>query len=414
MHRKMTRVVVPLTTAVMAATTAATTAGTCAWSQDDPSAPARKAVPAETRCRSVPSSPSAPAEPRTRSARSAAPAQEPAGDVLDLASPLRVAEPVQVTLTARPRGSGSDLVRYRIEARSPEGPQHGVTVTARLTCLPGDAWVAGRPTRTTGQLTAQRRALVWRLDLEKTSEIATFTVRVRPGDRGGELTGELTTRGPRSNCPAGEAGAPADPSCRATVRVPPRPAPAAQPVTPTPSGRPITPTPLTRPVAPAPAVQSITPAPLARPRVGKASKVSKAGKAPVARPKTRAAGAPAAGAPAVPAPGLPAPVIPAPAVPALPAPAPGKSGPLSQVDRAPLVPLDSMDSDAARAAAPEVVPPEMVARSADYPHEDLSGRSFGFLVGAVALLLVAVAVAGRTARVAVRRRHLRAVAGKRG
>jgi hypothetical protein len=308
---------------------------------------------------------------------------EPVGDLPGFTAPLRVAVPVRVTLTAHARGSASDLVRYRIEARSAQGPQQGVTVTARLTCLPGDAWLIGRPTMTTGQVTAKRRALVWRLDLEKASETAGFTVRVRPGDRSGALSGELTTRGPMSNCPGHRNdNEPVDPSCRATVRVPPRPAAVAHPV---------------------------TPAPVARPP---------AGRAPAAKPRIPASAAPAVRTPglptpAIPAPAIPAPAIPAPAVPALPAPAPGKSRVLSQVDRAPLVPVDSAESGAAaRPEAPEVVRPDMVVRSADYSHEDLSRRSFGFLLGAVALLLVTVAVAGRVARVAARRRRLRAVPGK--
>ncbi|MGI8333791.1 hypothetical protein ACRYCC_27905 [Actinomadura scrupuli] len=108
-----------------------------------------------------------------------------------------------------------------------------------------------------------------------------------------------------------------------------------------------------------------------------------------------------------------APAVPAPGAPALPAPAPGKSRVLSQVDRVPLVPLDSAESGAAvQPGAPKVVPPDVVVRSADYSDEDLSGRGFGFLLGAVAVLLVAVAFAGRVARVAVRRRHPRPVAEK--
>jgi hypothetical protein len=366
MQRKMTRAMVPLT----AAAAAAMTAGTCAWSQSGPSTPQREAVRAKTEC------------PATPIARPPAPARDPLGDGLGLIPPLRMAVPLRVALTAHTRSAAGNLVHYRIHVGSAQGALHGITVTARLTCLPGDARLVGRPTTSAGRATAERQALVWRLDLDKASETATFAVRVRPGDRGGPLVGEVTTTGPMSNCPAHRDGAaPVDPACRATVQVSPRPAPAAHPVTPTPAAHP-------------PAV-----------------------KTPAAMPSVPGAAMPSAPGAAMPsAPGAAVPALPAPAVPALPVPTPSQNQALSQVDRAPLIPSDSGSEAAAQPAAPEVAQPDTVVRSvlrsADYSQDDLSGRAFAFLLGGVAFLLIAAVAAGRLVAVGLRQREPRTVTEK--
>jgi hypothetical protein len=358
MQRKMTGFMVPLA----AAAAAAMTAGTCAWSQGGPSTPHREVVSARTEC---------PAAPIGRPGAPAAPTPDSFGDALGLIPPLRMAVPVAVALTAHVRGAAGDLVHYRIKVGSGQGALQGIIVTARLTCLPGDARLVGRPTTSTGRATAERRALVWRLDLDRASESATFMVRVRPSDRGGPLVGEVTTTGPMSNCPAHLDGdGPVDPACRATVEVPPRPAPVTHPV---------------------------TPAPVAHP--------------PVVKTPTGMPSVPGAAVPS-----LPQAPVPAPAVPALPVPTPSRSLVLSQVDRPPLVPTDSGPEAAAQPDSPEVAPPDTVVRSvlrsAEYSHDDLSSRVFAFLLGGVVFLLIAAVVAGRMVGVGLRRRESRTVTEK--
>jgi hypothetical protein len=381
MQRKVTRAVVPLAAAV-----AATTAGTCAWSQDGPHTHRQGAA---SRC----------AEGPVTGPRVPAPAPAPGlfGDGLGLApSPgPRAAPPLLLALTAHPQGAAADVVRYRVKARSMQGDLRGITVTARLTCAPGEVRFVGRPSLTTGHASTERRTLTWRLDLSRASATATFAVRVRPGDEGGLLVGELTATGPASNCPAvREADEPADPFCRAAVAVPPHPAQVGHPVTPAPavppsthpSGTPGTPsTPGTSGTSGTPGTLGVTPSAQAM--------------------SVPAAGAPA-GAPAGPA-----------AMPPLPASTPSPNLVLSQVDRAPLVPADSGDSAAgAPQDAPEVAPQDMAARSvlrsASYAQDDLSGRAFAFLLGGVAFLLIAAVVAGRLVGLSLRRRGPRTVSDK--
>jgi hypothetical protein len=368
MQRKMTRVVVPLAVAgaAAAAAAAAATAGTCAWSQSGPSPYEAKIASAGPRCS---------AGPATRPVDSAAPAPDSFGDGLDMtsSSPLRAGPALRVALTAHTHGVADDIVRYHITARSTQGDDlHGITVVAHLTCAPGQTRFIGRPVittgrATTGRATTGRRTLTWRLDLDKASATATFAVRVHPGDRGGLVIGELTTMGPGSNCPAHRD--PADPFCRAAVVVPPHPAPVAHPVTLAPAARP-------RQARPQPA------------------------KTPAAMSSVPAAALPAVAAP-----------------PALPVPTPSQSQVLSQVDRAPLVPADSTGSgEAASQDAPEVAPPDTVARSvlrsAEYSQDDLSGRAIAFLLGGVAFLLVAAVVAGRLVGMGLRGRGARTVKEK--
>jgi hypothetical protein len=302
-----------------------------------------------------------------------------------------VAPPLLLALTARPQGAAADVVRYRVKARSMQGDLRGITVTARLTCAPGEVRFVGRPSLTTGHASTERRTLIWRLDLSRASATATFAVRVH-GDEGGLLVGELTATGPASNCPAvREADEPADPFCRVAVAVPPHPASVGHPVTPAPAVPPSA-HPSGTPGTPGTSGTSGTPGTLG------------------VTPSAPAMSVPAAGAPAA------APAGPA-AMPPLPASTPSPNLVLSQVDRAPLVPADSGDSATGGPQdVPEVAPPDMAARSvlrsASYSQDDLSGRAFAFLLGGVAFLLIAAVVAGRLVGLSLRRRGPHTVSDK--
>jgi hypothetical protein len=72
---------------------------------------------------------------------------------------------------------------------------------------------------------------------------------------------------------------------------------------------------------------------------------------------------------------------------------------LSQLDRAPIVPADPAD-----AATQEPAPPASALRSGDTSAGDLSGRAFAFLIGGVAFLLIATAIAGSLIGARLRRR----------
>ncbi len=345
MYQRVTRIVVP-----SAAVVAVTATGTMAWA-GDAAHPGR--APLSTPC-------PADAVPYASAATSASPARnDPA---------LRLA------LTAHAaRVPSGDLVEYRITARSSGAPLRGVTVTARLTCAPGDVVLAGRPSASAGRATAGPRAVTWRLDLGRRPATAAFAVRVRPGERGGPLMGEVNATGSVSNCSATRAAdTPADPSCTVTVVVP--------------AGD-------TDPAHPAPAVPA--PAASARPRP------RPPGTRPAAPPSP-----PSAVPPSVPVLPPTPPMAPAPsAVGALPVvprtgPSPYASPTvLSQLDRAPVVPAPATPG----VAAQDVVPPETSLRSADSSSADLGGRALAFLIGGVAFLLLAAAIAGSVIGAQLRR-----------
>ena len=138
MHHRVTRLVLP-----MAAVAMVTAAGSAAGAGAAPAAPRTTPCPADVR---------APV--------SVIPGASPSAG--ENAPSLRLA------LTARgTRAAGSDLVEYRVTARPARTPLHDITVTARLTCVPGDALLAGRPSASTGRATAGPRAVTWRFDLGK-------------------------------------------------------------------------------------------------------------------------------------------------------------------------------------------------------------------------------------------------------
>jgi hypothetical protein len=277
----------------------------------------------------------------------------PPASAIPGASPSREENPpsLKLALTAHgTRAPGADVVAYQITASPTRTPLHDVTVTAYLTCVPGDAWLVGRPSASTGRATAGPRAVTWRFDLGRRPATADFTVRVRPGARGGPLVGEVAATGPVSNCPALRAAdTRIDAYCRVTVLLPG--------VTPQ-------------------AVQA-RPAPVPGTR---APASPRAQGAPPAFPVTP---------PALPVP--PAATLPGakgvlPVLPVLPAPSPSVSpSVLSQLDRPPIVPTGPAGPDA-------VTREPLPLRSADSSRGDLRGRAFAFLIGGVAFLLLATAI----------------------
>jgi hypothetical protein len=343
MHQRVTRLVLP-----MAAMVAVTAAGSAA--------------------RAGGAAPSAPCPADVRAPVSVIPGASPSAG--------ENAPSLGLALTARgTRAAGGDLVEYRITARPARTPLRDITVTARLTCVPGDALLAGRPSASTGRATAGPRAVRWQFDLDKAPATATFVIRVRPNARGGPLVGEIATTGPVSNCPALRAAdTPIDAYCRVTVLVPGLTAGAAPP-----AARPARPAPV--PAAP-PAVHPAVP-PIVSPSVPRL---------PAAPP------APVPAAP--PAPGGALPVLPqtGPVPGGGPSPSPSM---LSQLNRAPIVPAGPAAPDAATQAAD---PPGAVMRPAD-SRGDLGGRALAFLIGGVAFLLIAVAIAGSLIGVPLRRRQ---------
>ncbi|MGH3379633.1 MAG: hypothetical protein ACRDP6_33360, partial [Actinoallomurus sp.] len=128
---------------------------------------------------------------------------------------------LMVALTAHgTRTPAGDVVTYRITATPARTSLHDVTVTARLTCVPGEVRLAGPPSASAGRATVDPRAVTWHFDLDRTPATADFTVRVR-GGAGGRLVGEVTATGPVSNCPELRAAdTRIDPHCRVTVLVP--------------------------------------------------------------------------------------------------------------------------------------------------------------------------------------------------
>jgi hypothetical protein len=272
---------------------------------------------------------------------------------------------LRLALTARgTRAPGGDLVEYRITARPVSAPLRDVTVTARLTCVPGDVRLAGRPWATAGRATAGPRAVTWRLDLGATPQIAGFAIRVRPGARGGPIVGELAATGPVSNCPALRAAdTPVDAHCRVTVLLPGGTPAAAQ----------------RRPVTgaydlPRPGVQGAAPA------------------LPVAPPPAAPAAPAGPMGPATTGPGA---VV---ALPVLPGASPNASPSVaSQAGRPPAVPAGP------ESLTEQAVPPRPALTSPDTSRADLVGRAFAFLIGGLAFLLVAVAVAGGLAGGRLRR-----------
>lgn len=274
----------------------------------------------------------------------------PPASAIPGASPSRDENPpsLKLALTAHgTRAPDADVVAYRITASPTRTPLHDVTVTAYLTCVPGDAWLVGRPSASTGRATAGPRAVTWRFDPGRTPATADFTVRVRPGARGGPLVGEVAATGPVSNCPALRAAdTRIDAYCRVTVLLPGVTPPAIQ-------------------AHPAPVPGTRAPAPL------------RAQGAPPAFPVTP---------PALPVP--PAATLPGVkgALPVLPTPSPSVSpSVLSQLDRPPIVPTGPAGPDA---VTQEALP----LRSADSSRGDLGGRAFAFLIGGVAFLLLATAI----------------------
>jgi hypothetical protein len=365
MHQKVARIVAP-----MAATFAVTAAGTGAWAAGgtparQPGVPGTTACPAEL-------TPNVPAIPGA----------SPSGAAVNPAS-------LQLALTAHgTRTPDGDTIEYRISAQAVRPPLHDITVTVRLTCVPGSVSAAGRPWASAGEATLGRRAVTWRLDLTKAPATAGFAVRLRPNSHGGPLVGEIAAAGPVSNCPALRAAdTPVDPYCRATILISGVPATAAHPhhaaparvrpaVPPPPAiqgGRPIT---QGTPAFPhVPALPNTPPLPPAPPQ-------------PAMPPAGAAPGA--AGNNGVTAPGA-LPVVP-------PAPAPSPTV-LSQLDRAPIVPGDPAD-----AATQEPAPQASALRSGDTSAGDLSGRAFAFLIGGASFLLIATAIAGSLIGARLRRR----------
>jgi hypothetical protein len=354
MHKKVARVVAP-----MAATFAVAAAGTGAGAAGG--APARQPGDAGTTA--------CPAEVTPQV--SAIPGASPSGAVVNPAS-------LKLALTAHGvRTPDGDAIEYRISARPTRTPLHDITVTVRLTCVPGTVWAAGTPWASTGQATLERRAVTWRFDLAKAPATAGFAVRVRPNSRGGPLVGEIVAAGPISNCPALRAAdTAADPYCRVTILIPGEPATAVHPRHPAPA-------PIRPAVPPPPAIQGGPPiaqgAPLAFPHVPSLPPA----------PPVGAAAPGSAGNNGVTAPG---------ALPVVPAPAPSPTV-LSQLDRAPIVPADPAD-----AATQEPAPPAFAPRSGDTSAGDLSGWAFAFLIGGVAFLLIATAIAGNLIGTRLRRR----------
>jgi hypothetical protein len=309
----------------------------------------------------------------------------PPASAIPGASPSREENPpsLKLALTAHgTRAPGADVVAYQITASPTRTPLHDVTVTAYLTCVPGDAWLVGRPSASTGRATAGPRAVTWRFDLGRRPATADFTVRVRPGARGGPLVGEVAATGPVSNCPALRAAdTRIDAYCRVTVLLPgvtpqavqarPAPVPGTRaPASPRAQGAPPA-FPVTPPAVqarPAPVPGTRAPAPL------------RAQGAPPAFPVTP---------PALPVP--PAATLPGakgvlPVLPVLPAPSPSVSpSVLSQLDRPPIVPTGPAGPDA-------VTREPLPLRSADSSRGDLRGRAFAFLIGGVAFLLLATAI----------------------
>ncbi|TQM00368.1 hypothetical protein FB559_6080 [Actinoallomurus bryophytorum] len=333
MDQKVARIVVPLaaTFAVAAGATGAWAAGgaTARW----PSAAGTTACPAD-------------AAPSV----SAMPGASPSGAVVNPAS-LRLA------LTAHGvRTPDGDAIEYRVSARPARAPLHDITVTVRLTCVPGTVWVAGTPWASTGRAALGRRAVTWRLDLAKAPATAGFAVRLRPDSRGGPLVGEVVAAGPVSNCPALRAtDTPVDPHCRVTILIPGEPArPAVRP---------------TAVQGASPIVQDAPPAFPHVPSLPLLPPVPPAGAA-------MGNGGTAPGAPLV-----------------APAPAPSPTV-LSQLDRAPIVPADPAGDLAAREAL----------RSGGTSARDLGGRAFALLIGGVALLLTVTAIAAGVIGARPRRR----------
>ncbi|MDN3351961.1 hypothetical protein [Actinomadura sp. DC4] len=355
MDRRVTRLVVPMaaTAAVLGAGTAARAGGDPQWSR----------VPQATPC---------PADVRTPV--SAIPEASPSAG--ENAPSLRLA------LTARAsREAGNDLVVYRISASPASTPLRGITVIARLTCVPGDAALARLPSATTGRVTTGPRAVTWRFDLGSAPATATFAIRVRTDARGGPLVGEIATTGPVSNCPAlQDADTPIEAHCRVTVPLPLPAAGLAPPVS-----RPARPAPVHRgPVSrPLPARPGVPP--IVSPKLRGRPTVPPAAPAPAAPPVTRP---PAAGA---------LPVVP-PAGP-VPSGTPTPSA-LSQVNRAPVVPTAA---PAPGAASQQADPPGTVLQSSD-SHGDLGGRVLAFLIGGAAFLLTAMALVGGLIGARLRRR----------
>jgi hypothetical protein len=353
MHQKVARIAAPMAAAVVATGTGAWAAGGAPARQ--PGVPGTMACPVEV-------TPHVPAIPGA----------SPSGAVVNPAS-LRLA------LTAHgARTPDGDAIEYRISARAAHAPLHDITVTVRLTCVPGAVWAAGRPWASTGQAAFERRAVTWRLDLAKTPATAGFAVRLRPNSRGGPLVAEVVAAGPVSNCPALRAAdTPVDPYCRATILIPGEPATALHPHHPAPAH-------VHRAVPPPPAIQGGPPiaqgAPPAFPHV---PSLPAAPPMPPAPPAGAAAPG-SAGNDGITAPG---------ALPVVPAPAPSPTV-LSQLDRAPIVPADPADA----------APPAFASRSGDTSAGDLSGWAFAFLIGAVAFLLIATAIAGNLIGTRLRRR----------
>jgi hypothetical protein len=294
----------------------------------------------------------------------------PPATVIPGASPAADENPpsLMLALTAHGKRTPSgDVVAYRITATPASTPLHDVTVTTRLTCVPGDVRLAGAPSVSTGRVTVDPRAVTWHLDLGRTPATADFTVRVRGGAAGGPLVGELAATGPVSNCPELRAAdTRVDPHCRVTVLVPgasPSAAGHSAPATATGTGAPRAPR-----VQGAPPVFPISPlVPSAAPAGPGA-----AGALPVLPP-----GAPGARPSASPSPTV-----------------------LSQLDRPPIVPTAPAGPDA---VTQDPAPPDPALRSSDTSAGDLGGRAFAFLIGGVAFLLLATAIVGSLVGARLRR-----------
>ena len=344
MYQKVARIVAP-----MAAAFAVAAVGAGAWAAGG--APARQPRAAGTTA--------CPAEATPHV--SAIPGTSPSGAVVNPVS-------LKLALTAHGvRMPDGDAIEYRISALPARAPLHDITVTVRLTCVPGTVWAAGRPWASTGRATLGRRAVTWRFDLAKAPARAGFAVRLRPDSRGGPLVGEVVAAGPVSNCPALRAAdTPLDPYCRVTILIPGEPATALHPHHPAPA-------PVRPAVPPPPAAQGGPPiaqgAPPALPHVPAMPVMPPAG-----------AGSGSAGNNGITAPG---------ALPVVPAPAPSPTV-LSQTDRAPIVPGDPAGDAATQGPAT----PGTALRSGDAWAGDLSGRALALLIGGMALLLVATAIAG--------------------
>jgi len=267
---------------------------------------------------------------------------------------------LMVALTAHGmRTPAGDVIAYRITATPARTPLHDVTVTARLTCVPGDVRLTGSPSASAGRATVDPRAITWHFDLDRTPATADFTVRARGGAAGGPLVGEVTATGPVSNCPELRAAdTRIDPHCRVTV-----PVPGATPVAG--HGHP----------AQAPATGAWAPgvhgAPPAFPVSPPAPHV----------PPAAPTGPGAVGALPLLPPGPPV-------ASASPSPSPTV---LSQLDRPPIVPTSPPGPDS---VTQDPVPSDSALRSSGSSAADLGGRAFAFLIGGVAFLLLATAIAG--------------------